>query len=199
MEKELPLYELRIDPKRKSLVNAIALVEDPAIQSDFFYFSNQKELHFKADDEKQELIGLAMIPDLKIYRRNLETDFEYNVVFTKETIRDTAKTFFQNGFQSNLNLNHTVTPAGSYIFQSYIVDLEKGINAPKGLQSIDGSWVVGVKVEDKSVWEQIKAGTVKGFSIEGIFEIFELNENKEDGDDEILSMLHQINKLLEKK
>lgn len=199
MNKELPLYEMRINPKEKALVDAIALVEEPAIESDFMFFDKQLRIEFKHDEEKMELMGYAMIPDLKIYRRDKD-GFEYNVVFSKETIRNIAKAFFQNGYQANMNLHHTVTPAASYVFQSYIVDTDKGIVAPTGLESINGGWIVGVKVEDKKVWEEIKAGKVKGFSVEGLFAPVEVtNENEQSIDEEILSLLNQINNKIEKK
>jgi hypothetical protein len=190
---QLPVYELKINEHADSFVEAIALVEEPAIESDFLAFNKTNQFNFSSDD-KMELIGGAMIPDMKIYRRDADGT-EYNVFFSKETIRQIAQVFFKKGFQSNLNLDHTTTPANSYIFQSYIVDQEKGMTSPKGLNLPDGSWVVGVKVQDQNIWNDIKAGKQKGFSVEGLFQYFQ----KEDEDAQILEALHQLNNLLQKK
>lgn len=193
----LPLYELRISPERESFVTAIALVETPAIEEDFIAFSSQqKDLTFSTDEEKMELIGAAMIPDMQIYRRDGYKEF--NVFFSKDTIRQIAQVYFQKGFQSNMNLDHSSTPANSYIFQSYIVDQSKGMTSPKGLNLPDGSWVIGVKVSDKEVWNNIKAGKVKGFSVEGIFQLFEQDFNSHIDQDEqdCVNLLKHINSVL---
>ncbi len=175
-KKTLPLLELRIDPGKGSLVSAIAIVDNPAISSGFIAFSNQSPeslaVSFTANDERRELLGAAMIPELPMYRNSKETG-EYMAVFSKETIREIAQVFAEKGFFNNMNIDHTDKPAGSFVFQSYIVDEQKGVLAPKGVDVPDGSWIVGVKVNDAKVWEDIKAGKTSGFSVEGIFDLFD--------------------------
>lgn len=162
----LPVYELLIDGN-ESFVDAIALVESPAIEKEFLAFNEQKQYQFSLDEEKMELLGAAMIPDQLIYRRN-DDGFEYNVFFSKDTIRNISQSFFKAGFQSNMNIEHSAVNADSYVFQSMIVDSSKGINL---MDLPDGSWVVGVKVLNEKVWQDIKEGKRKGFSIEGVFEL----------------------------
>jgi len=157
--------------------------------------SNQ---NFSSNDEKMELIGAAMIPDKLIYRRDPNGD-EYQVYFTKETIREIAQQYFKYGFQKNMNLGHTSIPADSYIFQSYIVDKSKGIKSPSNIDAPDGSWIIGVKVENEKVWNDIKLGKVKGFSIEGIFQfINDKFENQDNDEEEVYELLNQINTLINK-
>ena len=194
MGKKLPVYELKINEAEDSFVQAIALVDEPAIESNWIAFANQQML-FKADDAKHELIGAAMIPDMKIYRRDNDGS-EYEVFFSADTIREISQVYFKRGFQTNLNIQHSATPAKSFVFQSYIVDSTKGMNSPKGLNLPDGSWVVGVKVTDEQVWNDIKGGKTKGFSVEGLFEFFQ--KHKQDEDAEILEALQKIKTLLEK-
>jgi hypothetical protein len=173
--KKLPLIELTINPEDNSFVSAVALVENPAIESDFIAFSkNQKLENFSTNNELKELLGAAMIPDLPIYR-NSEKAGEYVATFSKATVRQIAQVFAQKGFFNNTNIEHTLIPADSYIFQSYITDEAKGIAAPKGINVPDGSWIVGVKVLNDSVWQNIKDGNIKGFSVEGIFKLTDLN------------------------
>lgn len=165
---KLPVIELKIDEANESFVSAIALVENPAIESDFIAFNSIQ--NFTINDEKQELIGAAMIPDKPIYRNGTNGDFY--AVFSKDTIRQIAQVFAQKGLFNNTNIEHTITPADSFVFQSYIVDGSKDINSPKGIEAPDGSWIVGVKVVNPTVWQAIKKGQVKGFSVEGVFALF---------------------------
>ena len=198
-KKKLPRYELKINIKDDAIVSGIALVEQPAIESNFLAFSNEKGFaEFAANDEKMELLGAAMIPDQLIYRLDKETQEEFEVYFTADTIRQIAQQYFKSGFQSNMNLNHTSVPAKSYIFQSFIVDKAKGLNAPKNIDAPDGSWIIGVKVEDKEVWNDIKAGKMQGFSIEGMFQFLETTFSKqEDTDDsDLLGLMNLMNTII---
>jgi hypothetical protein len=129
-------------------------------------------LSFQANDEKQELFGPAMLANVPIYRNDNQLG-EYNVVFNKDTIYKIAQKYFEKGYQSNLNLMHDpmqkVTDV--FVFQSYIVDNAEGRPAPKGFEDAqDGSWFIGVKVNNPEVWAKVKTGEIKGFSVEGVFE-----------------------------
>jgi len=170
---KLPVIELLIDEANESFVSAIALVENPAIESDFIAFNSQQ--NFAANDERQELLGAAMIPDKPIFR-NGDNGKNFYAVFSKDTIRQIAQVFAQKGLFNETNIEHTIIPADSFVFQSYIVDSEKGISAPKGIDAPDGSWIVGVKVNNPDVWQSIKQGLIKGFSVEGIFSLFPTNQ-----------------------
>ena len=129
-------------------------------------------LSFQANDQKQELFGPAMLANIPIYRNDSQLG-EYNVVFNKDTIYKIAQKYFEKGYQSNLNLMHDpmqkVTDV--FVFQSYIVDNAEGRPAPKGFEDAqDGSWFIGVKVNNPEVWAKVKTGEIKGFSVEGVFE-----------------------------
>jgi hypothetical protein len=176
-----PLIELRIDPEEDAYVSGIALVEYPAIESNFIAFSKDqtkiKQLEFTANDDMMELIGLAMIPDVPIDR--LDDDGEkYQVVFSADTIRYISLVYASKGLFNSTNIEHSTVPAHSVIFQSYITDRSKGMYAPNIIKDADkvpdGSWVVGVKVQSQSVWNHIKSGKIKGFSVEGMFQCFEI-------------------------
>lgn len=186
---KLPRFELKINPDADAIVSAVSLVDQPAIESNFQFFTKTikeyKPEQFSANDEKQELMGAAMIPSIDILRVNQKTGEQYNVFFTPDTIRQIAQQYSKSGFQNNMNIEHSAIPAHSYIFQSFITDKKRGINAPTGIDVPDGSWIVGVKVDNADVWNDIKAGKVKGFSIEGVFQYLEsnfsmINNNEED-------------------
>ena len=189
---KLDTYELKIDGI-ESYVDFISLVENPAIEKEFLAFSEQKKYEFSLNDEKMELIGAAMVPEQLIYRRN-EDGYEYQVFFSKDTIRQISQNFFKSGSQSNLNIEHSAINADSYVFQSMIVDNSKGISI---MDLPDGTWVVGVKVLNKSIWKDIKEGKRKGFSIEGIFDLHQHKfQTKKDDETEIMEMLQRLQNLL---
>jgi hypothetical protein len=119
-----------------------------------------------------ELFGAATLADMPIYRNDQQLG-EYYVVFDKATIYTIAQKFFEKGFYQNFNLMHDSAQktSGVFVFQSYIVDSEEGRMPPKGFEDAkDGSWFIGVKVNNPEVWAKVKSGEIKGFSVEGVFE-----------------------------
>jgi hypothetical protein len=134
---------------------------------------NQQEfsasLTFAVQDEEQHIVsGPLMIADLPIYRRDEEG--EYYVMFTAEQIKKIVQRFFKKGYQAKVNIEHGKPAEGVYMFESYIIDKERGVNPPKGFEDVaDGSWFGSFKVENEKLWNQVKAGTFKGFSVEGLF------------------------------
>jgi hypothetical protein len=126
-------------------------------------------LTFAVQDEEQHIVsGPLMIADLPIYRRDEEG--EYYVMFTAEQIKKIVQRFFKKGYQAKVNIEHGKPAEGVYMFESYIIDKERGVNPPIGFQDVaDGSWFGSFKVENEKLWNQVKAGTFKGFSVEGLF------------------------------
>lgn len=168
MENNLPLYRLVItdNEEGEEEVDYVALVEYPAIQKNFVSFNNR--MKFVANEEQRIVSGPLMIADLPIYRRDDEG--EYYVVFTGEEIKKIVQRFFKKGYQAKVNIEHEKAIDGVYMFESYIIDRERGVNPPKGFEDIaDGSWFGSFKVENDKIWEEVKAGTFKGFSVEGLF------------------------------
>lgn len=171
--KKLPVYSVEID-EENSFIDAVALVTEPAIMSNFITLRahSQKEREPFAialmSDERRELLGAALIPGLETYRKDPKTGEEYYLTFTPEAIRKAAQIFMKKGCQANLNMQHTATPAKTFIYQSFIVDNSRGIQSPTGLNLPDGSWVLGAKVESPEVWQEVKEGRANGFSIEGM-------------------------------
>lgn len=132
----------------------------------------RSKMEFSIIEDKHELFGVAMLADFPIYRMDEQLG-EYYVVFDKATIYKIAQKFFEKDFNKNFNLMHDGNQKceGVYAFQSYIVDSEQGRPAPKGYEDAkDGSWFLGVKVNNPEVWAKVKSGEIKGFSVEGVFE-----------------------------
>lgn len=134
---------------------------------------NQEEfsanLSFAVQDEEQKIVsGPLMIADLPIYRKDDEG--EYYVMFSKEQIKKIVQRFFKKGYQAKVNIEHGKPATGVYMFESYIIDRERGVNPPKGFEDVaNGSWFGSFKVENDDLWQKVKDGTFKGFSVEGLF------------------------------
>lgn len=163
---ELILDEESIDAG----VNAISIVESPAIESDFIALSKDQEIKLaEVDKEKRVLMGAALIPNKTIFRKNGEEEFY--VYFSKETIAKASQLFLKQGNQSKSTLEHQLKLSDLTVVESWLVDdTEKDKSAYYGLSMPVGTWMVSVKVDNDEVWnEYVKTGKVKGFSIEGYF------------------------------
>ena len=169
--KDLPLYYISIDDAAG--MEAIALVENPAVEVDFLKFEKAKQL-FTKDEERHIITGVAIMAGKPIYRYD-PYDGEYYVVFTKEVIEQLVSKYAKDGHFNTVNLQHDeeAVQDGIYMVESYFVDKKRGI-APKEIEAEDGSWIVSYKVENEALWEEIKnSGELKGFSIEGYFNMKE--------------------------
>jgi hypothetical protein len=176
-------------------IDAISLVEHPAIEEDFIALNSQKrEVFAMQNQEKRLLMGAALIPDKPIYRTDGEN--EYYVYFSKDTIRKAMELFFKNGYQNNATIEHDYDVKGTTIVESWIIEdatLDK--SRAYGLDLPIGTWMVSMKIENDSIWQRVKSGEFRGFSIEGYF-VDKLNLSKQEleiiEEQEAALMLSQI-------
>lgn len=192
---ELPIYELMIsdDFNDDAEVNFVALVDKPAVQRNWNAF--KEKVNFQIiSDEKRIISGLLMLSDTPIFRSDA-TNGDYYVTFSKETIFKIAQRFFKKGYQANVNLMHEASMQvdGLTMFESFISDKDRGIAPMKGFEDApDGSWFGSFKVDNKEVWQMIKDGKVRGFSVEGIFEYQKVKSKEQELIDNIKEILSQI-------
>ena len=198
MKKDIPLYTIHIDEIENMIVDVVSIVEHPAIQRDFLAFSKSTKHVNKykfSDDEKMQLLGLALIPNEPIYRID-ENGEEFYVMFTVEEIEKIVKVFMKNGLTRSMNIEHDPNKkADSFIFQTFITDDK--IKAPALLGEVpNGSWVIGVQVEDIQLWNDIKAGKRNGFSVEGLFKLLETNKVIQEGDEKVEINITEIDEVI---
>lgn len=157
-------------------INAISLVESPAVEKDFLCFSKEKEtVKLNFDNAKRVISGVVCLADTPIYRYN-ERYGEYYVVFSKETIQKMVEKFAKMDLFKSVNLQHDDTKFvdGIYMFESYIINKERGINPVEFSDIPDGSWIASYKVENDELWGEIINGNkLNGFSLQGLFELEE--------------------------
>lgn len=178
---EFKIYRAVIDPNLSSdlEVNYIGLVDRPAIERNFQAFNDQKQkARFVLNEEKRIISGPAMIADLPIYRNDKQLG-EYYVVFDRQAIQSIVEKFSAKGYLKNFNLFHDEQQQVSdvTIFNSFISDKELGIPPMAGFEDVaDGSWFISAKVNNDQVWQKVKEGMVKGFSVEGLFNYVRVGE-----------------------
>lgn len=167
------IFKIVINKDDTTGMDAISLVNQPAVERNFLKFSNEQQ--FKFDSDKHIISGVVALADIPIYRFNYEIG-EYWVVFDKETIQLMVEKYAKNGLLNSVNLQHNDNNFvdGIYLIESYIINKERGI-CPVEFQDIpDGSWIASFKVENESLWEEIKNGKeLKGFSLQGLFQLEE--------------------------
>ena len=163
------IIELILDEDEAIGVEAISVVENPAIESDFIALNNQEIKLAEINKEKRLLMGALLIPQKPIYRKSGKE--EYYIFFSKKTVARASQMYLQNGNQSQSTLEHDKQLKGLTLVESWIVEDKVHDKSVKyGMDLPLGSWVGSVKVDNDEVWnDYVKTGKVKGFSIEGYF------------------------------
>jgi len=190
---KVEIIELLIDEtKLEAGINAVSVVESPAIEENFIALKKHEVELKEVDAEKRILMGAALVPNKQIYRRN--KDKEFYIYFSEDTVRKASELFLMRSNQNNATYEHERKMLdGMSVVESWIIEDEKtdksrlyNFNLPKG------TWMISMKVNNDDVWKKVKDGEVKGFSIEGHFvDKYEmsLQQNEED---EIIAFLKEI-------
>ena len=164
--------------EEKEGVFAISLVENPAIEIDFIALSKENIIKLaEVSEEKRLLISPVLIPNQPIYRRD-EQGNEFNIVFPEETILKAQQNFYKQGFQRNSNIEHddSLTLNDVTFVESWIKEDDTHDKSLKyGFDLPNGTWFAVMKVENDETWQRVKNGEVKGFSIEGNFDLEKIN------------------------
>lgn len=189
----LPIYYAEIEYDDEG-IQYVSLVDFPAVESNFMTFAKQERQAVRfamvEDGDQRLLVGVVMRADFPIYRCDEQVG-EYYVVYRKDTVRKMAEKMLYDGRTSAVNVMHTpVCVNGVNLQELFIKDTAKGI-APAGFEDIeDGSLFATYKVYNHEVWEAIKRGEWKGFSLEGLFQLKEAEPDAEV--EELLRELEEI-------
>ena len=165
------IVELLIDEEAAlSGIEAISIVDKPAIDEKFIALSEEKKIQLaEVDKEKKILMGAALVPNRNIFRED-END-GYYIYFSEDTVRKASELFLVRGNQNQSTLEHQADLHGLSVVESWIIEDE--IHDKSRKYSMDlpvGTWMVSMKVNNDDVWDNyVKTGLVSGFSIEGYF------------------------------
>ena len=167
----MKLIELIIDERDGSSgIDAVSVVESPAIEENFIALSKHEIELKEIDTEKRILMGAALIPNKKIYRVNEKTKEEFEIFFSEQTVRQAMELFFKKGNQSKATQEHAKAIEGMTVVESWLIEDSVHDKSVKyGFSLPQGTWMISMKVDNDQVWNDVKLGKVKGFSIEGFF------------------------------
>lgn len=186
----MKVVELILDEEQDNFVEAISVVEFPAIEEDFVALKSQEYKFAEQDADKKILIGPVLIPNKPIYRKNGEE--EYYIYFSRNTVQKASQLYLKHGNQGNSTLEHAEKVQGLTLVESWIVeDKANDKSNAFGMDVPLGTWMGSVKVDNDEIWnDYVKTGKVKGFSIEGYFaDRADLRESEDDLAAEILEEL----------
>jgi|TARA_R110002020_G_scaffold101179_1_gene238605 hypothetical protein len=194
--KTTSIVELVIaDDSQELAIDAISLVSSPAIEQDFVYFGKEKNnLTFaKVDEEKRMLVSPALIPNKQIFRYDPNTDSEYYVYFSPETVRKASELYLKHNNHHKATHEHSERVSGVLTVESWIKEGDSDKSKMYGFDLPNGTWFVKMKIENDELWNKIKDGSLRGLSIEGYFtNKFETMNTKTPTDHEILSAFNEL-------
>lgn len=174
----MKVYEAVFKEGETEGVYALSVVENPAMEDTWITLSEQPqkiELEL-ADEKKRLLLGAALIPNKKIYR-NIDGN-EFYITFSEETIEKLAHNFFKEQNNNNSSLEHEVKLEGMSVVEGWIVeDTLKDKSANYGKQYPKGTFVTMMKVDNDDMWQKALNGEIKGFSIDALLGLQEINLN----------------------
>jgi hypothetical protein len=194
--KTTSIVELVIDDDSQELaIDAISLVSAPAIEQDFVYFGKEKNnLTFaKIDEEKRMLVSPALIPNKQIFRYDPNTDSEYYVYFSPDTVRKASELYLKHNNHHKATYEHQDRVSGVLTVESWIKEGDMDKSKLYGYDLPNGTWFVKMKIENDELWKKVKSGSLRGLSIEGYFtDRLQKMSEKAPTDEEILKALNEI-------
>ena len=174
-------YEVKFNEGDNDGVYCISMVSDPAIGVQFVTLSKQRELKLATINEEQRiLLGAVLIPNQPIYRN--QDGHEFNIVFPAETIKQVQQNFSRQGYQNNSTIEHSGDNVEDVTFvETWIkIDEVHDKSVHYGFNEPVGTWFAAMKVNNDEIWnDYVKTGKVKGFSIDGVFDLEKINLNSE--------------------
>jgi hypothetical protein len=183
------------DDNQELAIDAISLVTSPAIEQDFVFFGKEKNnLTFaKVDEEKRMLVSPALIPNKQIVRFDPNTDTDYYVYFSKDTVRQASELYLRHNNHHKATYQHQDRVSGVLTVESWIKEGDQDKSKLYGFDLPNGTWFVKMKIENDELWQKIKSGELKGLSIEGYFtDKMEKMAEKNPSSEEILKALNEL-------
>ena len=139
------------------------------------------------------LVSPALIPNKQIFRYDPNTDSEYYVYFSPETVRKASELYLKHNNHHKATYEHKDRVSGVLTVESWIKEGDMDKSKMYGYDLPNGTWFVKMKIENEDLWQKIKEGELKGLSIEGYFtDKFESMQKQQPTDQEILEALNEI-------
>jgi len=180
----LPYFKLTINDDDETGVYTNAFVDEPAHQKYMHAFGAQKKKRYFQDDEKRMVVGVMMSADTPIYRQADDDHPEHYVIFDAATISKIRLKFHRNNFGNEVNQMHNAElkiEEGVFMVDSYSIEVNNGPSAPEVFKDQNlkpGTWISSYRIDNDEIWNKVKNGTFKGFSVEGYFESTQIEVKK---------------------
>ena len=184
------------DDNQELAIDAISLVHSPAIEQDFVFMKKKEKSNLtlaKVDEEKRMLISPALIPNKNIIRYDANSDAEYYVWFSKETVRKASELYLKHNNHHKATYEHQDRVSGVLTVESWIKEGDMDKSKLFGFNLPNGTWFVKMKIDNEELWQDIKSKKIKGLSIEGYFtDKFEAMQKKEFTTEEVKTALKEL-------
>ena len=184
------------DSNQEMTIDAISLVTNPAIEQDFVYMKKDKNnLTFaKLDEEKRMVISPALIPNKQIFRHDPNTNSDYYVYFSVDTVRKASELYLKHNNHHSATYQHEEDVKGILTTESWIKAGDQDKSNLYGYDLPIGTWFVTMRIDNDEMWTKIKDGELRGLSIEGYFidKMEKMSKTEKPSDEEILSALNEI-------
>jgi len=139
------------------------------------------------------LVSPALIPNKQIFRYDPNTDSEYYVYFSPETVRKASELYLKHNNHHKATYEHKDRVSGVLTVESWIKEGDSDKSKLYGYDLPNGTWFVKMKITNDDLWNKIKDGELKGLSIEGYFtNKFEAMQKKEFTTEEIRTVLKEL-------
>jgi len=182
----MKVYEAVLGNDETQGVYALSVVENPAMEDEWIALSEhpQKIELAEVSEDKRLLLGAALIPNKRIYRNINDNEFE--MFFKEETIERLSHNFFKQQKNNNSSLEHELKLEGMSVVESWTVtDPKNDKSVNFGKEYPKGTWVTMMKVDNDDVWTKVKNGEIKGFSIDALLGLQQINLNKQEMTEEV--------------
>jgi len=192
---EIPIFKAVISDDDETGVTAIALVDEPAIDRQFIAMAKTKKQKFKIHNEEKRIIaGPLMVANLPILRFD-DAGNKFYVVFDAKAIEQINIKFNRQRLTSSVNLMHNEQDVaeGVFLTQQFLINSDLGVTTPIGYEKLtNGSWFGFMRVENDNIWNEVKEGTFKGFSVEGFFNLVSEVNKEEEIINRIINVINRI-------
>ena len=175
MDKDLPLYDITLEDFEQGMYK-ISLVDKPAIEENFIYFSKAEVVEMFTNEERREVVGPIMIPNKEILRHSPENGYYY-VRFTEDTIRDIMYNYSKKGLFNEFGIHHEYDTQDVVMLEVWMKESDNDKSTDYGYTLPNGTVFVKAKIESDELFSAIKDGEVNGFSIEIQADIKPVNNN----------------------
>ena len=193
MTDNLERREFTIDESKGQGTYALSLVENPAMQSEYITLSEEKVQLAVTDKERGVIMGVALIPNRDVLRKGRNGKPDYYLYFSEETVRRSSEIFLENNYHQNSTLGHQTRLNGNVVIESWIKEDE--VHDKSAIHNLDapvGSWLVTMKVSDEQLIQMSKEGKLRGFSIEGMYDDADAEDEDINQDIEAAKLMIEI-------